>query len=180
MEIVRKGPHGTVPYLLVGTGIPTTESLVVHVLEASGGTSPRPPGQISGADLNVVLARENRMADVARPTDRRETALSRFQMTPGSSSCFGVVPARTEAATLMAFTEGGKPTAQYLSKEEGRRHFQHDASVSTAGRRLAADGNLTTSVGVQKYLRPLRGSPTPARSGHRRCSGRRPCRPTVR
>ncbi|MCD9592390.1 hypothetical protein [Streptomyces sp. 8ZJF_21] len=45
--------------------------------------------------------------------------------------------ARTEAAALTAFTGGGKPTAQYLTKEQGRRHIQHDTHANTARMRDA-------------------------------------------
>ncbi|QXE36017.1 hypothetical protein KQY30_18920 [Streptomyces sp. GMY02] len=132
VESVHIGPYGTVPYLLIGTEIPTAESLAVHILEAPGTTLLRPPGETSGADLDLVLKQENRMADVARPTDRGETTVPGFQVLPDSFAWFSVVLARTEAATLMAFTGGGKPTAQYLTKEQGRRHFQHDAHTNTA------------------------------------------------
>jgi len=32
----------------------------------------------------------------------------------------------------MAFTGGGKPAGRYLTKEQGRRRFQHDVQANTA------------------------------------------------
>ncbi|MGQ4516755.1 hypothetical protein [Streptomyces sp. DW26H14] len=132
VESVHVGPYGTVPYLLIGTEIPTTESLAVHALEAPGTTILRPPGETSGADLDLVLGQENRMADVVRSTDRGERTVPGFQVPPDSFAWFSVALARTEAATLMAFTGGGKPTAQYLTKEQGQRHFLHGARTDPA------------------------------------------------
>lgn len=132
VESVHIGPYGAVPYLLIGTEIPTTESLAGHILEAPGTTVLRPSGETSEAGLDLALEQENRMADVARPADRGEATVPGFQVLPDSFAWFSVVLARTEAATLTAFTGGGKPTAQYLTKEQGRRHFQHDVHANTA------------------------------------------------
>ncbi|WP_435172345.1 hypothetical protein [Actinacidiphila sp. bgisy145] len=137
VESVHIGPYGTVPYLLIGTEIPTKEGLAVHALEAPGTTVLRQPGETSGADLDLFLEQENRTADIVRPTDHGETTVPGFQVLPDSFAWFSVVLARTEAATLTAFTGGGKPTAQYLTKEQGQRHFQHDAHANTAGLRDA-------------------------------------------
>ncbi|MGR8009684.1 hypothetical protein [Streptomyces hypolithicus] len=137
VESVHIGPYGTVPYLLIGTEIPTTGGLAVHILEAPGTTVLRPSGETSEAGLDLTLEQGNRMADVVRPADRGETIVPGFQVLPDSFAWFSVVLARTEAATLTAFTGGGKPTAQYLTKEQGRRHFQHDVHANTAGLRDA-------------------------------------------
>ncbi|SEO49513.1 hypothetical protein [Actinacidiphila rubida] len=131
VESVHIGPYGTVPYLLIGTEIPTSESLAVHALEAPGTTVLRPPGETSGADLNLFLEQENRVADAVQPTERGGATVPGFQILPDSFAWFSVVLARTEAASLVAFTGGGKPTAQYLTKEQGRRHFQHDVHANT-------------------------------------------------
>ncbi|MFC6700620.1 hypothetical protein ACFQE4_15100 [Streptomyces thermocoprophilus] len=53
------------------------------------------------------------------------------QVLPDSYAWFSIVLARTEAATLTAFTGGGRPTAQYLTKEQGHRHFLHDTRTGT-------------------------------------------------
>ncbi|GAA2477040.1 hypothetical protein GCM10010406_11570 [Streptomyces thermolineatus] len=132
VESVHVGPYGTVPYLLIGTEIPATEALALHALEAPGLSLLRTPGEASRADLDLVLKQDNRVADVVRPTDRGKTTVPGFQVLPDSYAWFSVVLARTEAATLMAFTGGGKPTAQYLTKEQGRRHFLHDTRTDTA------------------------------------------------
>lgn len=131
VESVHIGPYGTVPYLLIGTEIPATEALALHALEKPGMSLLHTPGEASGADLDLVLEQDNRMPDVVRPTDRGETTIPGFQVLPDSYAWFSVVLARTEAATLMAFTGGGKPTAQYLTKEQGRRHFLHDTRTDT-------------------------------------------------
>ncbi|WP_030905989.1 hypothetical protein [Streptomyces sp. NRRL F-5126] len=123
VESVHVGAYGTIPYLLIGTEISATESLTLHALEAPGTTILRTPGKTSGADLDFVLKQGNLMADVMRPTDRGETTIPGFQVLPDSYAWFSVVLARTEAAALTAFTGGGKPTAQYLTKEQGQRHF---------------------------------------------------------
>ncbi|MDT0266984.1 hypothetical protein RM844_11860 [Streptomyces sp. DSM 44915] len=137
VESVHIGPYGTVPYLLIGTEIPAKESLALHVLEAPGTTLLRPPGDTQGVDLDVELPQENLMSDVVLPTEGDRTVIPGFQVLPGSFGWFSVVLARTEAAALTAFTGGGTPTAQYLTKEQGRRHFQHDAQASKAGMRDA-------------------------------------------
>lgn len=132
VESVHIGPYGAVPYLLIGTEIPSKESLAVHMLEAPGKTVLTPPGDEPGVDLNLTLKDANGMAEVTRPGRRNgiETVPG-FQVPPESFAWFSVVLARTEAATLTAFTGGGKPTAQYLTKEQGRRHFQHDIQTNT-------------------------------------------------
>ncbi|MFH9394403.1 hypothetical protein [Streptomyces sp. NPDC017556] len=125
------GPYGTVPYLLIGTEIPKKESLALHILEAPGTTTLRPSGETSEADLDLTLDQENRVADVVRHAEQERTIVPGFQVLPESFAWFSIVLARTEAATLIAFTGGGKPTAQYLTKEQGRRHFQHDVHANT-------------------------------------------------
>ncbi|WP_138962449.1 hypothetical protein [Streptomyces sp. YIM 121038] len=131
VESVHIGPYGTVPYLLIGTEIPSRESLALHILEAPGTTILRPPGETPQADLDLALDQGNRMADVVRHAERGETTIPGYQVLSESFAWFNIVLARTEAATLMAFTGGGKPTAQYLTKEQGRRHFQHDVHANT-------------------------------------------------
>ncbi|MEV6855824.1 hypothetical protein AB0M89_18700 [Streptomyces microflavus] len=125
------GPYGTVPYLLIGTEIPKRESLALHILEAPGTTVLRPFGGAPEADLDLALSQENRVADVVRHAERERTAVPGFQVLPESFSWFSIVLARAEAATLTAFTGGGKPTAHYLTKEQGRRHFQYDVHANT-------------------------------------------------
>jgi hypothetical protein len=131
VESVHIGPYGTVPYLLIGTEIPKKEGLALHVLEAPGKTVLRPSGDASEADPDLTLDQGNRIADVVRHAERERTTIPGFQVLPESFAWFSIVLARTEAATLTAFTGGGKPTAQYLTKEQGRRHFQHDVHANT-------------------------------------------------
>ncbi|MCX4508662.1 hypothetical protein [Streptomyces anulatus] len=131
VESVHIGPYGTVPYLLIGTEIPKKESLALHIVEAPGTTVLRPPGEASEADLDLALDQGNRMADVVRHPERLGATVPGFQVLPEDFDWFSIVLARTEAATLTAFTGGGKPTAQYLTKEQGRRHFQHDVHADT-------------------------------------------------
>ncbi|MBP8537138.1 hypothetical protein [Streptomyces sp. MK37H] len=132
VESVDIGPYNTVPYLLIDTEIPTKESLAVHMLEAPGKTILSPPGGEPGADLDLTLEDANRVAEVMRPGERNGVeTVPGFQVLPESFAWFSVVLARTEAATLTAFTGGGKPTAQYLTKEQGRRHFQYDVQANT-------------------------------------------------
>ncbi|MDF6041562.1 hypothetical protein LRD69_05180 [Streptomyces sp. JH14] len=77
------------------------------------------------ADVNVVHERNN------------ERTVPGFQVRPESFNWFSIVLARAEAATLMAFTGGGKPTAQYLTNEQGKRHFRHDKQAGTGSVRDA-------------------------------------------
>ncbi|MGV9881691.1 hypothetical protein [Streptomyces sp. NPDC003006] len=132
VESVHIGPYGTVPYLLIGTEIPKKESLALHILEGPGTTVLRPSGEASAADLNLALEQENYPSDVVRPTDSGKTTVPGYQVLPDDFDWFSIVLARTEAATLTAFTGGGIPTAQYLTKDQGRRHFQHDVHAKTA------------------------------------------------
>lgn len=135
VDSVHIGPYGAVPYLLIGTEIPKKESLALHILEAPGTTVLSPSGETSEADLDLTLGQENRVADVvrhaARERERERMTIPGFQVLPESFNWLSIVLARTEAATLTAFTGGGKPTAQYLTKEQGRRHFQHDVHANT-------------------------------------------------
>ncbi|MDA5142430.1 hypothetical protein PEM37_13000 [Streptomyces sp. AD681] len=132
VESVHIGPYGTVPYLLIGTEIPAKESLALHVLEAPGTTLLRPTGEKPEIDLDLALTQKEFMPDVVLPTNGDRATIPGFQVQPESFAWFSIVLARTEAATLTAFTGGGKPTARYLTKEQGRRHFQHDTHASTA------------------------------------------------
>ncbi|MET8418569.1 hypothetical protein ABZV41_23485 [Streptomyces sp. NPDC005098] len=138
VEAVHVGAHGAVPFLLVGTEIPAKESLAVHVLEAPAETVLEPyPGQ-PRADLDLVLEDRNEPADVNVVHERNnERTVPGFQVRPESFNWFSIVLARAEAATLMAFTGGGKPTAQYLTNEQGRRHFRHDNQAGTGSVRDA-------------------------------------------
>lgn len=131
VESVHIGPYGTVPYLLIDTEIPANESLAVHALEAPGravlSTSEGGPA----ADLNLELEDTNKMAEVVRPGERNGVeSVPGFQVLPDSFAWFSIVLARTEAATLTAFTGGGKPTAPYLTKEQGKRHFEHEIQAN--------------------------------------------------
>lgn len=138
VESVHIGPYGTVPYLLIGTEIPAKESLALHALEAPGEALLRPPGGDPGVDLDLALEQGNLFSDVVLPTDGDRKTLPGFQVLPDSFAWFSVVLARTEAAALTAFTGGGRPTAQYLTREQGRRHFQHDTQANGTRLRDAA------------------------------------------
>jgi hypothetical protein len=131
VESVRIGHYGTVPYFLIGTEIPAKESPALHVLEAPGTTLLHQPGAKPGVDLDLELTQKEFMPDVVRPAEGDRTTIPGFQVLPKSFAWFSVVLARTEAAALTAFTGGGKPTAQYLTKEQGRRHFNHDTHAGT-------------------------------------------------
>ncbi|MET7791780.1 hypothetical protein ABZS93_35165 [Streptomyces sp900116325] len=138
VESVHIGPHDTVPFLLVGTEIPAKESLAVHVLEAPAETVLGPSPGEPPADLNLHLEDRNELAEVhlARALNGERTAPG-FQIRPESFTWFSTVLARAEAATLMAFTGGGKPTAQYLTNEQGKRHFRYDNQAGTGSVRDA-------------------------------------------
>ncbi|MER0243493.1 hypothetical protein AAHZ94_16025 [Streptomyces sp. HSW2009] len=131
-ESVHVGPYGTVPYLLIGTEIPAKESLALHVLEAPGTTLLRPPGEKRGVDLDLALEQKEFMPDAVVPAEGGRATIPGFQVLPESFAWFSIVLARTEAAALTAFTGGGEPTAQYLTREQGRRHFKHDVHAKTA------------------------------------------------
>ncbi|MFJ5113541.1 hypothetical protein ACIQAD_23200 [Streptomyces sp. NPDC088551] len=138
VESVHIGPYGSVPYLLIGTEIPSKESLVLHALEAPGTTALNPAAGKPGADLDLVLNRGNLMADAVRYEDGSAEALPGFHVVPEDFTWFNIVLARTAAAMLTAFTGGGKPTGQYLTRDQGRRHFHHDSLARTGKIRDAA------------------------------------------
>ncbi|WP_406360151.1 hypothetical protein OH782_28775 [Streptomyces sp. NBC_01544] len=138
VESVHVGPHGTVPFLLVDTEIPAKESLAVHLLEAPAEAVLHPSSGGRPADLDLVLEDRNELAEVNLARERRgERTVPGFQVRPDSFTWFSIVLARAEAATLMAFTGGGKPTAQYLTNEQGKRHFRHDNQAGTGSVRDA-------------------------------------------
>ncbi|MDJ1131507.1 hypothetical protein [Streptomyces iconiensis] len=104
----------------------------MHMLGAQGTTVLRPPEGEPRVDLDLVLENENRMAEVVRSVERNGVeTVPGFQVLPGSFAWFSIVLARTEAAMLAAFTGGGKPTAQYLTNEQGRRHVQRAVPAKT-------------------------------------------------
>ncbi|TXS06911.1 hypothetical protein EAO68_39080 [Streptomyces sp. wa22] len=138
VESVHVGAHATVPFLLVDTEIPAKESLVVHLLEAPSETILNSSSGEGPTDLDLVLEDRNELAEVNLARERRrERTVPGFQVRPDSFTWFSIVLARAEAATLMAFTGGGKPTAQYLTNEQGKRHFRHDNQAGTGSVRDA-------------------------------------------
>ncbi|MEU3713666.1 hypothetical protein [Streptomyces catenulae] len=147
VESVHIGPYATVPYFLIGTEIPAKESLALHVLEAPGTTLLRPSGEEPGADLDLALRQEEFIPDVVLPTEGDRATVPGFQVLPGSFDWFSIVLARTEAAALTAFTGGGKPTAQYLTREQGRRHFHQGTGT---GAKTDTDTSTSTSTSTAR------------------------------
>ncbi|MFD7860717.1 hypothetical protein [Streptomyces sp. NPDC059783] len=138
VESVHIGPYRSVPFLLIGTEIPSKESLVLHALEAPGTTALNPAAGKPGADLDLVLGRGNLMADAVRYEEGSAEVLPGFHVVPEDFAWFSIVLARTAAAMLTAFTGGGEPTGQYLTTDQGRHHFQHNSLARTGKLRDAA------------------------------------------
>ncbi|MGV9270235.1 hypothetical protein ACWDRR_36955 [Kitasatospora sp. NPDC003701] len=133
VEAVHIGRSDDTPVMVFGTEIPGTDPITLHVLEATGdGTLHLPTG--AGQD-DLDSPPEDRAVvpgiDLAWGTGEKPRVVSGYHVRPEGYGWFRRVLAHTDAAALTAFTGGGEPTARYLSKRQGKRHFEQYTHAGT-------------------------------------------------
>lgn len=124
VEAVHIGPWDQTPTLVTSTELLGQGGISVHVLHAPGDGSLTVQPDAPGADLPVEDL--NIYPDVRIPGngDEDNERVSGFQVLRDQYAWFRSILIRAGAAGLMGFTGGGEPTAQYLTKRQGRRHFE--------------------------------------------------------
>jgi hypothetical protein len=125
-EAVHVGPWNQTPVLMTSTELLGQGGVVVHVLHAPGDGSLTVALDDPAADADRVLDDLNIYPDIriTAPDVGEEQRVSGFQVHPEEYAWFRRALARAGAAGLMGFTGGGESTAQYLTKRQGRRHFE--------------------------------------------------------
>ncbi|MGW3078243.1 hypothetical protein [Kitasatospora sp. NPDC001132] len=137
VEAVHIGRPGETPAMVFGTEIPGKEPITVHVLEAAGDGVLHVPGGTDGVDLNLpdgVEPEEHAVVpgiDLAWGATEEPRLVSGYHVRPDDYRWFRRVLAHADAAGLLAFTGGGKPTARYLSKSQGKGHFDQYTHAGT-------------------------------------------------
>ncbi|GAA0477170.1 hypothetical protein [Streptomyces olivaceiscleroticus] len=123
---VQIGAYDQTPALMVGTELAEKGGIVLHALQAPGDGSLRVGLDHPGADLDLQLSDQtHKLPEICLPggSGGDDSRVPGFQILPEDDAWFRRVIARAEAAGLMAFTGGGKVTAQYLTERQGKRHF---------------------------------------------------------
>ncbi|KOV17077.1 hypothetical protein ADK60_27415 [Streptomyces sp. XY431] len=133
VEAVHLGrPDGT-PAMVFGTEIPGKDPVTLHLLEAAGSGSLLRPAGVGEVDLDTPP--EDRAVvpgiDLAWGTGDEPRMVPGFHVRPEDYGWFRRVLAHADAAGLMAFSGGGEPTAKYLSKRQGKRHFEQYTHAGT-------------------------------------------------
>ncbi|GAA2826825.1 hypothetical protein GCM10010441_59110 [Kitasatospora paracochleata] len=133
VEALHIGRPGEVPAMVFGTELPGTDPITLHLLEAPGdGTLHLPAG---AGDVDLDSPPEDRAVvpgiDLAWGTGEKPRTVSGYHVRPEDHGWFRRVLAHADAAGLAAFTGGGEPTARYLSKRQGKRHFEQYTHAGT-------------------------------------------------
>ncbi|MEY9834894.1 hypothetical protein [Streptacidiphilus sp. EB103A] len=144
LDAVHIGRYGQTPSLLIGTELAEKGGIVVHILEAPGNVLLRPGSkepEEPNLDAKLDEGNESTLMTMHSGWDGGDLNNYGFQVKAEKFGWFSQVLARSEAAALMAFTGGGRPTAQYLTREQGKRFFDIPAyagadSVSDAEHRI--------------------------------------------
>ncbi len=161
------GPWNQTPVLVTSTELLGQDGITVHVLHAPGDGSLAVALDGVAADADRALDDLNIYPDVRipDPDGGEEQRVSGFQVPPEKFVWFRRALARAGAAGLMGFTGGGEPTAQYLTKRQGRRHFE---GFTHAGTGIIQDVDVeidgVTFVGTDHVFR-LNGTRVEAFSG---------------
>lgn len=126
------GPDGT-PAMVFGTEIPGKDPITLHLLEAAGdGTLLLPAG---AGEVDLDIPPDDRAVvpgiDLEWGTGDEPRMVSGYHVRPEDHGWFRRVLAHADAAGLMAFSGGGEPTARYLSKRQGKRHFEQYTHAGT-------------------------------------------------
>ncbi|MER8188632.1 hypothetical protein [Kitasatospora sp. NPDC094015] len=132
-EAVHIGTPDETPAMVFGTEIPGKDPITLHLLEAPGDGTLHLSAGVGEADLDSPP--EDRAVlpgiDLAWGTGEKPRMVSGYHVRPEEYGWFRRVVAHADAAGLMAFTGGGEPTAQYLSKRQGKRHYEQYTHAGT-------------------------------------------------
>ncbi|MFI6147471.1 hypothetical protein [Streptomyces sp. NPDC051109] len=124
VEGIHIGPYNETPSLVFGTTLPKkSENITVYLLQAPGDGTLRLPTTVT---LDPSVEDRAIVPGIHVPTepDEKPVVLPGYHLQPEEHGWFGRVLAQADAAGLMAFTGGGEPTARYLTKRQGKRHFE--------------------------------------------------------
>lgn len=126
VEAVHVGPWNETPVLITSTELLGQGGIIIHLLHAPGDGALTVAPDDPAADADRALDDLNVYPDVRIPAADGEDdeRVSGFQVLPARYGWFRAALVRAGAAGLMGFTGGGEPTAQYLTKRQGRRHFE--------------------------------------------------------
>ncbi|MEW1913633.1 hypothetical protein AB0442_35300 [Kitasatospora sp. NPDC085895] len=150
-EGLHVGPWNTTPCLLVSTELAGQGGIVVNALQAPGIGQLDLPRNALPRSFDSEAEDHNwpYLGQVPRPRRdaHRNEGTDGFQISEDRAAWFAQVVARTGAAGLAAFVGGGRTTAQYLTKRQGRRFYD----VPTfAGSSSIHDADIT--VGDTKFV----------------------------
>lgn len=125
VEAVHIGSWNETPVLVFSTELPEEGPLTIHALQARGGGVLAGTADVPSADLDQPIENHNIYPGIRRPAKGEETPIPvpGFHIQPEHYAWFRQVLARVDAAGLTAFSGGGEPTVQYLTKRQGQHHF---------------------------------------------------------
>ncbi|WP_371551287.1 hypothetical protein OG266_38060 [Streptomyces sp. NBC_00554] len=136
-EGMQIGPWNTVQCLLLSTELMGQGGVVVNALQSPG--EALLPERIPGAPRNADLSAEDKSGipypnaiRIPAHEGRRARTADGFQVSDEDLAWFGQLLARTGSAGLTAFAGGGPRTAQYLTKGQGRQHYDVPAFAATS------------------------------------------------
>ncbi len=167
VEAVHVGPWNETPVLVTSTELLGQGGITVHVLQTHGDGALVFAPDDPAADADQALDDLNIYPDVRVPDPEggEDQRASGFQVQPDQYAWFRRALARAGAAGLTGFTGGGELTAQYLTKRQGRRHFE---GFTHAGTGIVQDVEIeiggVTFVGTD-YVFRLNGTRVEAFSG---------------
>ncbi|MFE7676694.1 hypothetical protein ACFU5N_31350 [Streptomyces albidoflavus] len=133
VERFHLGQDGT-PTLMTSTEFLATAGVTVHVLHTEGDIElpVRPASGTGSADVAIGRRTPPYVNSVAVPTGREGERHNAFLIPEGEHSWFGRVIARAHAAGQLSLSGGGGAVGQYLTDEQGRKHFSEKAFAGTA------------------------------------------------
>lgn len=156
-EGMQIGEWNSTPCLMLSTELMGQGGVVVNALQAPGEVRLplRIPGAPGNADVEIDgksgIPYPNAIRIPARE-GRRARNVDGFQVGENDLAWFGQLLARTGAAGLTAFAGGGQNTAQYLTKHQGREHYDvptfaatsssHDAEIAVGGRKFVGTDHV--------------------------------------
>ncbi|MEU4209171.1 hypothetical protein AB0F13_04035 [Streptomyces sp. NPDC026206] len=156
-EGMQIGPWNTAQCLLLSTELMGQGGVVVNVLQSPG--EALLPERIPGAPRNADLEAEERSGipypnaiHIPACEGKRARTVDGFQVSEEDLAWFGQLLARTGSAGLTAFAGGGPRTAQYLTKGQGRQHYDvptfaatssfHDAHIVIGGTKFVGTDHV--------------------------------------
>ncbi|MFF3609995.1 hypothetical protein [Streptomyces sp. NPDC002463] len=156
-EGMQIGEWNSAPCLMLSTELMGQGGIVINTLQSPGEAllPLRIPGTPGNADEEITGKSGIPYPDAIRipaREGRRARNVDGFQVGEDDLPWFGQLLARTGAAGLTAFAGGGRKTAQYLTKHQGREHYDvptfaatsssHDAEITVAGRKFVGTDHV--------------------------------------